>query len=289
MLSFLIPAYNEADSIGATIQKLRTVMDADATVYEVIVIDDGSRDDTAKLAEETGVKVIRHPTNRGYGRALKTGMVQAQYEWCAIVDADGSYPIEQFPLLLQDIPAFDMVVGARTGKHFLGSPAKRFGRYVLHKLVAFVIGQKIPDANSGMRIFRKQIALNHAKRISSGFSFTVTLTLAMFMEEHFVKYVPIEYHHRVGSSKVRIGVDSLRVIQILTMAILYYNPLKLFLVICFMSVALGVVSAALLLVIGSVTTSLLFLGVSLQIAVLIGAMGFLAEAIRLHRLGVRQD
>jgi glycosyltransferase involved in cell wall biosynthesis len=289
MISFLIPAYNEASSITQTIRGLQAVMDQTSLVYEILVIDDGSHDDTAQLAGETGVKVIRHPTNRGYGRALKTGMVHAQYDWCAIVDADGSYPLEGFPALLEYIPAFDMVVGARTGSHFWGSPAKRFGRYILHRLVAFVIGQKIPDANSGMRIFRKSIALAHAKRISSGFSFTVTLTLAMFMEEHFVKYMPIDYHPRVGASKVKIGMDSLRVMQILTMAILYYNPLKLFLVMCFLSLGVGLLAALILLAISSLTTAILSFALSLQFAVLMGGLGFLAEAIRLHRIGIRSQ
>ena len=104
MISILVPAYNEADSIGATIRQLRSVMGGTQCDYEIIVIDDGSGDETADLAEKESVRVIRHPANRGYGRALKTGLQHAAYEWCAIVDADGSYPIEQFPLLLEYLP-----------------------------------------------------------------------------------------------------------------------------------------------------------------------------------------
>ena len=282
MLSILVPAYNEANSIGHTITRLREIMDHTSSVYEIIVIDDGSGDDTAALAESMGVQVVRHPANGGYGRALKTGMRTAQYEWCAIVDADGTYPLERFPDLLRFIPSFDMVVGARTGKYYWESTGKALGRQVLGGLVAYTTGTEIPDVNSGMRIFRKEIALAHVKRISSGFSFTTTLTLAMLLEEHFVRYVPIEYHPRVGSSKVRLWSDTLRMIQILVIAILYYNPLKLFLPLSLACSALGLMVMIATLALGQ-RGGLLFFAGSVEVSVLIGAIGLIAEAIRLHR------
>lgn len=283
MLSILIPAYNESDSIQTTIQQLRRVMDGLDNTYEIIVIDDGSQDNTAELARASGVRVIRHPANAGYGRALKTGMQHAAYEWCAIVDADGSYPLDDFPALLEHIPAFDMVVGARTGKIYWGPLGKRIGRYALRIMVNFVTGSSIPDVNSGMRIFRKDLALAHSARISSGFSFTATLTLAMLLEEHFVHYVPIGYSPRVGKSKVKILPDTLRMIQILTQAILFYNPLKLFLLIILAAVGVGLV-AALLGVFLDLAAGGWILFASILIAIVLGGMGFLAEAIRLHRI-----
>ncbi|MCC7449875.1 MAG: glycosyltransferase family 2 protein [Anaerolineae bacterium] len=284
MLSILIPAYNEAASITSTIQQLRAVMDRTDTVYEIIVIDDGSKDDTAVLAEQTGVRVIRHPINGGYGRALKTGMRNAAYDWCAIADADGSYPLERLPNMLAYIPRFDMVVGARTGQHYWGSFSKRIGRLALLRLVAFVVGRKVPDVNSGFRVFRKDIALQHAKRISSGFSFTTTLTLAMFLEEHFVYYMPIDYHVRAGKSHVKIRRDSLRTLQILTQAILYYNPLKLFLPVCMTSVVVGLIIGLVAALSGAALAGLYFLGLSILVALVIGALGFISESIRLSRL-----
>ena len=283
MLSILIPAYNEASSIVQTVEQLRQVMDKISIVYEIIVIDDSSQDGTAGLAEAAGARVIRHPANRGYGRALKTGMYNATYDWCAIVDADGSYPLDRFPDLLAHIPQFDMVVGARTGQYYWGSIGKRIGRIILLRLVSFVVGVNVPDANSGMRIFRKDLALAHGQRISSGFSFTTTLTLAMFLEEHFVCYVPINYQPRVGKSKVKIGIESLRVLQILTQAILYYNPLKLFLPICLGSLGFGVF-VAIWDAFFSLTTGWFFLALSFLFAFLIGAVGLLTEAVRLYRL-----
>lgn len=282
MLSFLIPAYNEANSISSTIAKVTSTLEKCDVVYELLVIDDGSKDDTYKIATEAGVTVIQHPTNRGYGRALKTGLQHAKYDWIAIVDADGTYPIDEFPVLLEHIPAFDMVVGARTGKHFWGGPRKRIGRIMLHSMLRYVIGDTIPDANSGMRVFRKSIALQHISRISSGFSFTTTLTLAMFLDEHFVKYVPIPYYERVGKSKVKLGVDSLRMLQILTMASLFYNPLKLFLFVCGVVLFLSIAFTSVALIFTSLALPTMIFAVGIFISILVGSLGLVAEALRLH-------
>lgn len=283
MISVVIPAYNEAGSIQSTIDQLRSVMDASGVIYELIVIDDGATDATAALARERSVLVVQHPINRGYGQAVKTGIDHSNYEWCAIVDADGSYPVSNFPDLMKYIPQFDMVVGARTGISYWGSIWKRLGRIILGGLITFVVGISIPDPNSGMRIFRRSIALAHNKRISSGFSFTTTLTLAMLLEGHTVKYVPIDYFPRAGKSKVKIGRDTLRVIQILVQAIIFYNPLKLFLALCILTVMIGLIFLLIDLLAG-LTAGMLVLAASTFVAVLVGSLGFLAEAIRLHRI-----
>ena len=163
-----------------------------------------------------------------------------------------------------------MVVGARTGAHYRGSGAKWIGRGILHAMVRFVCGVHVPDVNSGMRVFRKAIALDHIASIGNGFSFTTTLTLAMLQESHFVAYVPIEYRERVGRSKVVLSRDTLRVLQILTMAVVVYNPIKLFLVLMGLAaigalVGLGVdawaargAHAGLIVVVGGCTALLLF-------------------------------
>jgi glycosyltransferase involved in cell wall biosynthesis len=279
-VSILIPAYNEEDSIQETITKINATLENTDVQFEVIVIDDGSADATAELAQKMGANVFRHPTNGGYGRALKTGLKLANYDWCLIVDADGSYPLDKIMDLLEYIPAFDMVVGARTGKHYWGSFSKRLSRTILSKLVQYVVGTRVPDINSGMRVFKKEIALEHISRISSGFSFTTTLTLAMFLNERFVKYVPIEYFDRVGKSKVRYWIDSLRMLQILVQAIVYYNPLKLFLPICITSVLVGVVVGTVEALLGAPTQGLLFFGQSILCSLLIGATGLLTDVIQ---------
>ncbi len=282
-ISILIPAFNEDACIQETIHEVRSVMDATGFCYELIVIDDGSSDDTAAQARAAGVEVVSHPANGGYGLSLKTGIRHARYDWCAILDADATYPVRQLPELLSYIPAFDMVVGARTGKVYQGSFFKRTGRAFLTLAVEYVVGLRIPDVNSGMRVFRKEIALAHTRRISAGFSFTTTITLAMLLEHHFVRYVPIEYYPRVGQSKVRFSTDILRMLQIVSSAMLYYNPLKLFLMVCFLDLILGGLLAALLAAFVSLASAGIALAVFLAITLLTGAAGFLAEAMRLNR------
>jgi glycosyltransferase involved in cell wall biosynthesis len=267
MISVLIPAYNEEQSIAETLDRVAAVLDRCDTEHEILLIDDGSSDGTAQQAARPLVRVLRHPQNAGYGRALKTGLRAAAGEWIAIVDADGSYPIEALPSLLQSIPEFDMVVGARTGRHYRGSALKWWGRVALRRLVHFVAGVAVPDVNSGMRVFRKSIALANINRIGNGFSFTTTLTLAMLLEGHFVRYLPIDYRERAGRSKVRLGRDALRTLQILVMAIVAYNPIKLFLLLAYLQ--------ALLLVPCVVADALLAGGAHLGLIVAIGATGSL--------------
>jgi glycosyltransferase involved in cell wall biosynthesis len=238
-VTVLIPAYNEASAIADTVARARLALQASGSEGQVVVIDDGSTDGTAAAAAATGVEVLNHPTNGGYGRALKTGVRHAAEDWIAIMDADGSYPIEKLGELLLDIPSYDMVVGARQGLSYHGSLLKWQGRKALTALVHFVTGVAVPDVNSGMRVFRKSIALANLDRFSNGFSFTTTLTLAMFNQGHFIKYVPIPYAARIGQSKVRMARDTLRTMQILVMAILAYNPIKLFLALSGLAALVG--------------------------------------------------
>ena len=282
MISVIIPAYNEAASIRQSIEKIREVMDHWQQPYELLVVDDGSIDETAQLAETCDVRVIRHPENSGYGNALKTGLKHAQYDWCAIMDADESYPLDQFPDLFKYIPEFDMVVGARTGANYWGSGGKRIARKLLLWMIEFVTGGQIPDANSGMRVFRKEIALAHIRRISSGFSFTTTITMAFFLEGHFVKYVPIAYLARTGKSKVKIWSDSLRTFQMIVQAILYYNPLKLFLMFCICLSFMGTLSSLLIFLLINAGIGIFVFLSTFFLTFVIGAIGLLVEANRLY-------
>ena len=281
MLSIIIPAFNEAESVATVARGIRETMEASQVPFELLVVDDGSSDETAARAEAAGARLIRHPMNSGYGHALKTGIRQSRYDWCAIIDADGSYPIDRLPDLFAHTPAFDMVVGARTGKDYWGSPGKRIARWALLKMVHFVVGSRIPDVNSGLRVFRKDIAIAHSSRISSGFSFTTTLTLAMILDERFVHYVPIDYYPRVGKAKVRYRRDTLRMLQILVQGVLYYNPLKIFLAACLLCVLIGVVIGGALLFFDP-ALGLLFLGIAVLTAMGVGAAGFVAETFRLR-------
>jgi len=224
-ITVVIPSYNEEGAVGCVIAGAREALSAAAVKFEIIAVDDGSADGTAAAAEAAGARVIRHPLNRGYGRSLLSGIEAAAHDWVLIIDADGSYPPAEIAKLLAHIPAFDMVVGARQGPLFWGSYSKAFMRWTYLALARFVAGEHIPDANSGLRIFRKS-AISDMPSICFGYSFTTTMTLSFLKAGRFVKFTPIAFVERVGKSKVKALRDILRTLQIMTQVIIYYNPLK---------------------------------------------------------------
>lgn len=225
-LTVLIPAYNEARAIGDVVQKCQEALTGKVSELEILVVDDGSTDGTQEAARQAGARIMTHGVNRGYGRAILTGIDHATHNWIGLIDADGSYSPSSFLDLLPYVEKFDMVVGARTGSAFWGSVVKLPARLMFHQLAEFVTGQKIPDLNSGLRIFRKDHVHSVELKFSQGFSFTTTLTVAYLSEHRTVRFTPIPYHSRVGRSKVHYFRDTLRAGQILLQAIAFYNPLK---------------------------------------------------------------
>ena len=232
MLTIVIPAYNEEAAIRDTIARCRAVFaELDAQDGEIIVVDDASTDNTLKIAREEGVTTISHPQNKGYGRSLKDGIVKAKNDWIAITDADGTYPCDQISILLSEAKrGFDMVVGARTGEFYRSSSGKIFLRKTLGLLVNFTAGERIQDINSGLRVFRKSTIFPYLDTLCDTFSFTTSLTLAYLMTGKYVSHVPIPYFSRIGHSKVHLLKDSLRTLQFVVEAIIFYNPLKIFMV-----------------------------------------------------------
>lgn len=231
MLSVVIPAYNESDAIIGTIEEIFAVAKRHAIEpCEVIVVDDGSDDDTGEKAKAAGATVIRHPHNVGYGRSLKDGIKAATHDTIAITDADLTYPFEEIDKLLDQYKlGFDMVVGARTGKFYKESKFKSPLRLILKFIVEFSTGQKIPDINSGLRVFSKKTITPYLRHLCNTFSFTTSMTLGYMLSGRFCKYVPIPYKERVGKTKVKLFKDSLRTLQYILQAVNFYNPIKLFL------------------------------------------------------------
>lgn len=227
-ISIIIPAYNEEKAIVSQIEAIKNVLDMHKITYELIVVDDGSSDDTAKQVQKSGVCLIHHPENRGYGAALKTGISAAKNETIVIIDADVTYPAEKIPSLLTKAHEYDMVVGARTGSNvhipFIRKPAKWF----LQKLAGYLAGRPIPDLNSGLRVMKKPIVKMFYSILPSGFSFTTTITLAFFCNDYSIYYLPIEYKKRVGNSKIR-PVHAYYFLLLILRTIVYFNPLKVFL------------------------------------------------------------
>ncbi len=227
-LSIVVPAYNEERGIGPTLENLAVI--ARTLDAEILVVDDGSSDRTAEIAERfPGVLVFRHDTNRGYGASLKTGIRNASSPWICITDADGTYPNDRIPDLATFLPRYDMVVGARTGTNVAIPLVRRPAKKILNVLANVLTGQDIPDLNSGLRIFKKEIAERFMHLFPSGFSFTTTITLAMLNADYLVKFVPVDYFKREGSSKIRPIRDTYGFLLLILRITTYFNPLKIFL------------------------------------------------------------
>jgi polyisoprenyl-phosphate glycosyltransferase len=228
-VSVVVPAYNEAEAIGPVIGKLAEALVERVPQFEIIVVDDGSVDGTAEAVKHARARVVRHPANGGYGRALLTGIEAARHDWVLMIDADGSYPPSEILRLLDYAPDFDLVIGAREGAHFWGTPTKAFLRWVYLRLASFVVGARVPDANSGLRLVRKSLVDKQGLVRCLGYSFTTTMTLSFLMQGRFVKFLPIRFEARAGGhSKVKPVRDILRTLQLMTEVVIIYNPLKPF-------------------------------------------------------------
>jgi len=237
--SVVIPVYNEESGIALVINAIR----AQNSDCEIVVVDDGSTDGTASVAQSAGSIVLRHPANGGYGRSLMDGIQAAQYDIIVITDGDGTYPVERISDLVNKIhEGFDMAVGARQGTQQYDSLLRVPARLLFKFLVEFTTGAHIPDINSGMRSFRKSQVLPYFPDLCQGFSFTTTLTLIYKLTGKFIVYIPIEYRKRIGKSKVSIIRDSLRTLQYVVEVIVTYNPLKLFLLLCLLLSILALVT-----------------------------------------------
>lgn len=281
MITIVVPAYNESGAIAGTVESLRAMLEAEPLEgAEILVVDDGSADDTAAAAEAAGARVVRHPTNVGYGRALKSGIRAASHDTIVIIDADLTYPAEAIPDLLAEYDkGFDMVVGARQGEHVNPTPFKGPLRRLLKAMVEFVAERRIPDVNSGLRVFSKATVGGYLSHLCDTFSFTTSLTLAYMLTGRFVGYLPIAYHERVGKTKVRMLWDSLRTLQYIAQAVIYYNPLKLFVLISGLFVLFSVISFGL----GALTKvpAFYFLGfVGILMTFLMFGIGLLADLLR---------
>lgn len=277
-ITVIIPAYNEAGGIAEVVERVRAVLAPRPGPWELLVVDDGSADETAPRAEAAGAVVVRHPVNRGYGASLKTGIRKAAHDHVVIIDADCTYPPEALPELLDHAAGEDMVVGARTKGDvqipLVRRPAKAFLRW----LASYLSGYRIPDLNSGFRLMRRDVVNRYLGLLPNGFSFTTTITLAMLVAGFAVTYVPIEYHKRTGRSHIRPIRDTLGFLALILRTVMYFNPLKIFLPLALLFVLAG---GAVFLLSWQLlerpldTTSLLLIVTGVQL----GAVGMLADLI----------
>lgn len=232
-LSIVIPAFNEEDGIIEIIERVLAIQPALEDVgiagMELIVVDDGSHDRTSQIVSSCpGARLIRHPTNKGYGAALKTGFQASAGSLLGFLDADGTYPPEYFPQLCQAaLQGADMVVGSRRSGASSEMPlVRRIGNLLWSKLVSLLSGQQVIDPASGMRIFRSE-ALEKLYPLPDGLNFTPVMSTRAVHENVKLVEIPIPYKERVGRSKLNIYTDGIRFLQTILWTALNYNPVRI--------------------------------------------------------------
>jgi glycosyltransferase involved in cell wall biosynthesis len=284
-VSVVVPSYNEQESVEETARQLVDALEGAGRPYEILFVDDGSTDETASRLERSDlpVRVIRNARNLGYGASIKRGVDESIHPLVAITDADGTYPNDRLPELLDAMEGAEMVVGARTGSRVQIPLVRRPAKWAIGQLANYLVGRRIPDLNSGLRVMRRSSIERLRNILPDGFSLTTTITLALECRRYVVRYVPIDYFKRTGTSTIRPIHDTLNFIQLIVRTVMYFSPLKVF-----VPVGLAfVLAAAAVLAVGivhleripDITTIILFVA-GVQILVL----GFLADLID-KRLG----
>jgi glycosyltransferase involved in cell wall biosynthesis len=237
-LTVVIPAFNEKEGIVDVVENLKKTLALLQFDSEIIVVDDGSTDGTEGIIRQIeGIRVVTHQRNLGYGAALKTGLREASYDWMCITDADGTYPHERIPDLVAAMEENDMVIGARLGAVAKIPLIRRPAKWFLNQIANYLAKQKIPDLNSGFRIFDKKAAIKFLNILPNGFSFTTTITLSMLSNNYRVHFLPIKYNTRIGKSKIRPIHDTINFFQLIIRTILYFDPLRIFLPIGFVLIS----------------------------------------------------
>ena len=215
---------NEGNALGPVI----TTLTREASWHEILVIDDGSTDDTAKQAEAAGARVVRHPYNKGNGAAVKTGIRHAAGEYVLIIDADGQHAPADALRLIAPLGEYDLVVGARDAAT-QANGARRGGNTLLNWLASYLTGRHIPDLTSGFRAARTTCLREFLHLLPNGFSTPTTTTLAFIKAGYNVAFVPIQARRRSGTSKIRFTRDGARFFLILLKIVTLFSPLRIFL------------------------------------------------------------
>ena len=261
-----MPAFNEAHAVAQVVEALTR----HAPWHEVLVIDDGSSDNTGDEAMRVGARVLRHPYNKGNGAAVKTGLRAATGTFVLIVDADGQHQPEDAVRLVNQLDRFELVVGARAPSS-QASWSRRIGNAALNKIASYLTGRAIPDLTSGFRAARRECMLEFVHLFPNGFSTPTTSTMAFIRAGYSVGFEPVVARQRQGTSKIRLGSDGARFALILLKVITIFSPLRLFVPVSVATFTLGAGYAAWTIATQShVTNSSVLLILSSIVILLIG-------------------
>lgn len=243
-LTVLLPAYNEEAAITLLIQQTHDSLAEWPGTWEILVVDDASTDKTSDKARESSVRVIRRVENGGSGASRITGILAGRGRLIAMLDADGTYDPSSLPELLSHFPDYDQVNGARDSEQGTLPLFRIPAKWIIRRIAELISGRRIPDLNTGLKVFKRDIMLQYLWAIPNGFSCVTSMTLAFLCNGHPVKYVPVSYRKRIGLSKFHPIHDTARygltVLRIMTC----FQPLRVFLPIAFLLFAVGVVRSA---------------------------------------------
>ena len=287
-VSVILPVYNERGHVQAEIERIRDALVGEGMSYELLVVDDGSTDGSGDRLRELAagaddIELVQFRQNRGSGSARRAGTARARGRVVVWTDADMSYPNERIPELVKELDGYDQVVGARLTEQgtvrFLRVPAKWF----IRRLAEYLTDTTIPDLNSGLRAFRRDVGAQYLHLLPDGFSCVTTLTMSFLANGYSVKYVPVDYAKRAGESKFHWWADTRRYLTQVVRLVLSYNPLRFFLPLTMALFALGFVKLGYDWATRDfrlATNTLLLLLAAFQVL----AIGLLADlVVRLHR------
>jgi glycosyltransferase involved in cell wall biosynthesis len=275
-VSVLIPAYNEAPSIAAVV----TAMAAVARWHEIIVIDDGSTDDTEECARLAGAVVLRHPYNKGNGAAVKSGTRRASGEFVLVIDGDGQHRAADSRRLVAKLGEYDLVIGARSPET-QATHMRRVGNAALNWFAGYLTGRHIPDLTSGFRAARREYLLDFLHLLPNGFSTPTTTTLAFIKAGYNVTFEPTEASLRQGDSKIRLATDGTKFLMIILKIVTLFSPMRVFLPVAVVSFALGLGYAVWTIATQShITNSSVLLIVLAVMVLLIGLVSEQISALR---------
>ncbi|HKP97768.1 MAG TPA: glycosyltransferase family 2 protein [Fibrobacteria bacterium] len=272
-LTVIVPVHNEEEALRPFDAAMRAAFRTGGLSGRILYVNDGSTDGSARVLSELNAEVITLDLNRGYGAAIKTGILHAETEYLAIIDADGTYLAEDIPRLFPEMKTCDMVVGRRPREKGLRRMAKGF----LQSIASYAVDYPIPDINSGLRIFSLKLARDLFRLLPNGFSLTSTITLGALYTPYRVRYIPIEYRSRTGRSKIKKVRALFNFTMLILRTMVLFNPLKFFLP---ASALLGALGSAFLirdLLAEDIAQGSILLLVN---ALILFAIGLLAEAIR---------
>ncbi len=228
-VSIVLPVHNEAGHVLEEIRRIRAALEGSPYTFEIIVVDDGSTDESGRLLEGVGgIRLIRLPHNRGSGTARRIGTRSARGRVVVWTDVDMTYPNDQIPSLVKELEGHDQVVGARKSEEGTAKVFRVPAKWLIRRLASYLAATPIPDLNSGFRAFRASVAKQYLSQLPTGFSCVTTITMTFLMNGYTVKYIPIDYAPRAGRSKFHWWRDTRQYLTQVVRLIMSYDPLRIF-------------------------------------------------------------